>query len=78
MCVNTFVPIRIREIQESTKSNQWLWKMTKNNIPDWITCRRDQVDLGHESKWQIGPGFLQVPVEAWLTAKDCSINNLPE
>ena len=61
---NTFVGVRIGEIQESTKSNQCLWTKSKNNKADWITRGRHPVDLGHESKWQNGPDFFKVPVEA--------------
>lgn len=73
---NTFVAIRIGEIQESTVSNQWLWTQSKINIANWITRGRYPVDLGRESKLQNGPDFFKLPVKAWPKTKDRLTDNL--
>ena len=34
---NTFVAVRIGEIQENTNPRNWYWIEGKNNIADWLT-----------------------------------------
>ena len=54
---NTFVGVRIGEIQEATSQDQWFWVDSKNNVADLITRGCSPIDIGQNSIWQVGKIF---------------------
>ena len=46
---NTFVALRIGEIQTSMKSEDWKWVESKWNIADWTIRGKHPTDLGENS-----------------------------
>ena len=47
---NTFVAIRIREIQEYADPSEWFWVVSEANIADWITRGKDCDEICTESE----------------------------
>ena len=62
---NTFVTVRVGEIQDHTNLQNWYWIDGKLNIADWIIRGKNPDDLGPGSTWQNGPEFLKLPEEEW-------------
>ena len=75
---NTFVATRIGEIQRGTQPTDWYWIEGSMNIADWITRGKSPSEIGSNSEWQIGPTFLERPVEEWPIKTNCSERHLPE
>ena len=76
--LNTFVALRIGEIQEATNPSDWYWVDGKLNISDWLTKRKSRRELGEDSLWQRGPDFLRLPENQWSVKQDGPISDLPE
>ena len=74
---NTFVAVRLGEIQSSTTAKDWYWIDGHYNIADWITRGKKPSELGACSEWQNGPTFLSKPEEQWPVKGSTSID-LPE
>ena len=49
---NTFIALRIDEIQTSMKFEDRKWIESKWNIADWTTRGKHPTDLGENSCWQ--------------------------
>ena len=63
---NTFVAVRIGEIQEDTAPSDWYWVEGCNNVADWVTRRgKTPKELHRDSLWQMGADFLKRPVKEW-------------
>ena len=75
---NTFVAVRVGEIQDHTNPQNWYWIDSKLNIADWITRGKNPDELGQGSTLQNGPEFLKLPEEEWPIKQDCSFESLPE
>ena len=75
---NTFVAVRVGEIQDHTNPQTWYWIDGKWNIADSITQGKNPDELGPRSTWQNGPEFLKLPEEEWHIKQDCSFESLPE
>ena len=75
---NTFIAIRIGEIQEITNTEDWYWVAGNRNVADWITRGKNPHELHHDSYWQIGPPFMYSPISCWPIEKTEDIGNLPE
>ena len=58
---NTFVALRVGEVQGHTNPQNWYWIDGKLNIADWITRGKNPDELGPGSTWQNGPEFLKLP-----------------
>ena len=75
----TYVALRVGEIQESTKPDEWFWIEGSLNIADWVTRpNRTAADIKEGSIWQEGPKFLKLPVEEWPTQLDVFNVELPD
>ena len=74
---NTFVAVRIGEIQEYTDPTQWYWIDSESNIADWITRDREPSEIGRSSTWQMGPSFLCTEEDTWPT-RNSVIIDVPE
>ena len=74
---NTFVAVRIGEIQEFTDPKEWFWIESKLNIADWITRGKEAHDINFGSIWQEGPNFLREDESTW-PIKGTMTDNLPE
>ena len=61
---NTFVAVRVGEIQELTNINNWFWIAGTLNIADWITRGKLPLELNSDI-WQFGPEFLKLPIHCW-------------
>ena len=48
---NTFVVVRVGEIQESSDPDNWYWVEGKLNISDWLTRGKSPVELDVNSIW---------------------------
>lgn len=59
-----FVAHRIAEIHEHTKTNEWRWVPTKDNVADDAT-RDTPNDFTSEHRWLQGPAFLHDVPTAW-------------
>ena len=68
---NTFVAIRIAEIQTSTCPEDWTWAESKWNIADWTTRGKHPSEIGENNSWQKGPHLLQQPECKWPIKTDC-------
>ena len=55
---NTFVAVRVGEIQDHTNRQNWYWIDRKLNIADWITRGKHPDELGPGSIWQMAQNFL--------------------
>ena len=76
---NTFVALRVGEIQHSSEAIDWYWVESSQNIADWVTrASTSPTDMGEGSKWQAGPTFLSLPVEQWPVVRDASEVDIPE
>lgn len=60
-----FVALRIGEILESTKLDEWRWIPTKENVADDATKWQSVPDVGPKSRWFNGPEFLLMPEISW-------------
>tara|TARA_B110001454_G_scaffold196478_1_gene199376 strand:- start:542 stop:6220 length:5679 start_codon:yes stop_codon:yes gene_type:complete len=75
---NTFVAVRIGEIQEVTDQSSWFWIEGVSNIADIITRGCQPSDMNSESIWQRGPRFLEEPEASWPIKQSYSGNQLPD
>ena len=75
---NTFVALRIGEIQESTKKENWFWLEGSLNIADVLTRGEGLNDEEAILRWQHGPQFLSLPRELWPIESNVSELELPE
>lgn len=62
---NTFVAVRIAEIQSKTDPREWWWTDSSKNIADLTSKPCGPKDIGKNSTWQNGPKFLASPVTEW-------------
>ena len=62
---NTFVAVRIGEIQEYSKPDRWYWVDSNLNVADWITRGKEAAEIGLNSIWQNGPSFLKMEESEW-------------
>ncbi|XP_055527974.1 uncharacterized protein LOC129720516 [Wyeomyia smithii] len=60
-----FVAFRIGEILELTKTTDWRWVPTKQNVADILTKWHRSSDLESEGVWYTGPTFLNEPEDQW-------------
>ena len=77
---HTYPALRIGEIQEISKSEDWYWIEGSLNIADILTRKHAKVDdLKEESIWQDAPRFMKYPVNEWpvLQAADNEVD-IPE
>ena len=76
---NTFVGVRIGEIQSLTKRDDWYWVESAKNIADLISRGASPSELRMGSDWQRGPDFLKEDVKGWpITQQDYSASQLPD
>lgn len=75
---NTYAAVRVGEIQEATDPSDWYWIEGQLNIADWTTRGKKPQDISEESKWQLGPEFLQLDESQWPIKASCSSVSLPE
>ena len=76
---NTFVGVRIGEIQSLTKRDDWYWVESAKNIADLISRGASPSELRMGSDWQRGPDFLKEDVKDWpITQQDYSASQLPD
>jgi len=73
---NTFVAVRIGEIQEKTEKDEWYWVEGGLNIADIIS--RGTKPAGLMGEWQSGPKFLMETEENWPTKQGMNESVLPE
>ena len=45
----TFTAMRVGEIQENTKPEDWYWVKGEYNIADWVTRGKKPYELGQSS-----------------------------
>ena len=74
----TFVALRIGEIQESTRHENWFWLEGYLNIADVLTRGEGISDEEAIRRWQYGPSFLSLPRELWPIESNVSELELPE
>ena len=56
---NTYAALRVGEIQENTKKDEWCWVEEELNIADWVTHEKiTPSQIGKGSTWQEGPCFF--------------------
>ena len=75
---NTFVAVRIGEIQENTDPNDWYWMEGRHNISDWLTRGKTPKELGEDSLWQNGMHFMKLLENEWPLKRDQPKEELPE
>lgn len=75
---NTFVGVRIGEIQDITDKHDWYWVESSQNIADIISRGAKAAEIGEGSAWQGGPDFLHYPVEHWPVKQSFAGTSLPE
>jgi len=75
---NTFVGVRVGEIQSKTNREEWYWIEGSKNIADIITRGKPACDIGPYSEWQCGPAFLQEKEEIWPLKQSFSGGSLPD
>ncbi|KAJ8033541.1 hypothetical protein HOLleu_23814 [Holothuria leucospilota] len=73
-----FAATRIGEIRQETEPNDWWWCKGELNVADFITRGRTSQEIGTNSTWQDGPGFLALPVDQWPVGQSCYERTLPE
>ncbi|KAJ8346500.1 hypothetical protein SKAU_G00279010 [Synaphobranchus kaupii] len=61
----TFFANRVGEIQKAGPVTDWWWIPGPLNIADIVTRGATPEDLGEDSEWQKGPGFLARQMEKW-------------
>ena len=54
----TFVAVRLGEIHQSTRVDEWHWLDASNNVADCITRGMTPSELKENSIWQRGPIFF--------------------
>ena len=59
---NTFVAVRMAEIQVKTDSREWWWVDTVQNIADLTFKPCSLEKIGKDPAWQNGPDFLTSPI----------------
>ena len=64
-----FVANRVGEIQSITDPVQWRYVPTSVNPADILSRGMSATELLDSSKWWRGPGFLQLPEDAWSARK---------
>ncbi|KAJ8032137.1 hypothetical protein HOLleu_25575 [Holothuria leucospilota] len=74
----TFAATRIGEIRQESEPNDWWWCKGELNVADFITRGRTSQEIGTNSTWQDGPGFLALPVDQWPVGQSCYERTLPE
>ena len=62
---NTFVGLRVAEIQQKTSLSDWLHIPSKFNVSDILTKGVPPNLLGPGSDWQNGPSWLSLDQSAW-------------
>ena len=75
---NTFVAVRVGEIQHHTNKEDWFWTESSENIADMLSRGADPDDIGAQSRWQVGPEFLSEPIESWPIRQSYSGAAIPE
>ena len=75
---NTFVGVRVGEIQSKTNREEWYWIEGSKNIADIISRGKPVCDIGPDSEWQCGPPFLQEKEELWPLKQSFSGDSLPD
>ena len=75
---NTYVAVRIGEIQESTDPQTWYWVDGKLNISDWLTRGKAPCELDLHSTWQKRPKFLRTHEDLWPIKNERWNDDLPE
>ncbi|XP_068229430.1 uncharacterized protein [Palaemon carinicauda] len=70
---NTFVAVRIAEIQIKTDSREWWWVDSIQNVADMTSKPCSPEKIGENSAWQNGPKFLTLPISKWPIKQDCEI-----
>ena len=75
---NTFVANRIGEIQQVTEPKEWCWVAGTLNVADLATRGCSPNEIGSESVWQNGPGFLRQDRSCWPTQEIPKQMALPE
>ncbi|XP_068229326.1 uncharacterized protein [Palaemon carinicauda] len=70
---NTFVAVRIAEIQIKTDSREWWWVDSIQNVADMTSKPCSPEKMGENSAWQNGPKFLTLPISKWPIKQDCEI-----
>jgi hypothetical protein len=75
---NTFVGVRVGEIQSKTNKEQWHWIEGSLNIADIISRGSSVAHLGPSSEWQCGPSFLKEEETLWPLKQSFSGNALPD
>lgn len=68
---NTFVAVRIAEIQTKTDPREWWWIDSSMNIADLTSKPCGPREIGKDSTWQNGPKFLTLPVAEWPIRRTC-------
>ncbi|XP_037774994.1 uncharacterized protein LOC119572052 [Penaeus monodon] len=68
---NTFVAVRIAEIQIKTDPKEWWWVDSTQNIADMTSRPCKPEKIGRESDWQNGPKFLTLPTNRWPIRQTC-------
>ena len=74
----SYVAVRVGEMQEGTQLKDWYWIESCLNIADCLTRGNIPSALGKGSVWQDGPQFLQHNEENWPIRQDCNVLNIPE
>ena len=75
---NTFVAVRVGEIQHYTRKEDWFWTESSENVVDMLSRGANPEDLGMQSRWQSGPDFLKQPVKRWPVLQSFSGVEVPE
>ncbi|XP_068220711.1 uncharacterized protein [Palaemon carinicauda] len=70
---NTFVAVRIAEIQIKTDSREWWWVDSIQNVADMTSKPCSPEKIGENSAWQNGPKFLTLPISKWPIKQNCEI-----
>ncbi|XP_068229104.1 uncharacterized protein [Palaemon carinicauda] len=74
---NSFVGIRVAEIQSKTEPIEWFWVSSKENNADLTTRKCNPRELDTESVWQKGPEFLYQDSSEW-PVKQSTVSDLPD
>lgn len=75
---NTFVAIRVAEIQTKSSPDEWWWVKSGDNPADLTTRPTSPTYLGKGSIWQNGPEYLRREMTSWPISKYLSENSLPD
>ena len=65
---NTFVGLRVAEVQQKTALTDWIHIPSKQNISDVLTKGVPPNMLGPDSEWQQGPSWLRLETSLWPTS----------